>query len=265
MSNELSRVPVVILCGGRGVILGEEQKQRTNKALIRIHGQPLIYWVMQRYALYGATEFILVVGFQAKLFGKVLQEAGARVQENEENLFALNLANLICQVKLVVSPPVASTGSRLLACHPVLERLGKHETFAVSYSDTLSDIDLGAEMRFHKKHGLVATMATAKLPVRFRILGIRTGEVLVRGFAERPVIDSVSINGGYYLFNFDFWRSVSNLGPNVALENQPLEQLAADSQLAAYSHNGAWQTCDAERDLLELNRLAQSQADMVKG
>jgi glucose-1-phosphate cytidylyltransferase len=260
-SNELAQVPVVILCGGKGVMLDEAQTQRTNKALIRVQGQPLLYWVMQTYALHGSTEFILALGFQAEHFGPALLASGAQAVPDVADRYTLNLGGVSCQLLLVTTPAEASTGARLLACRAALTALGQRERFAVTYSDTLSDVDLGAEMRFHKKQGLIATIVAAKLPVRFRVLGIRTGEVLVRGFAGRPVIEGASINGGYYVFTPAFWQAVSTLNPDVALENQPLEQLAAAGQLAAYEHKGAWQTCDAERDLAELDRLACQLAD----
>jgi len=260
-SNELARVPVVILCGGNGVMLNETLNQRTNKALIKLQGKPLLYWVMQTFALHGATEFVLAVGFQAEQFGPTLLAAGAQAGGKSADHYNLDLGGISCELQLVNTPAQASTGARLLACRAALAFLGEREYFAVTYSDTLSDIDLGAEMRFHKKQGLVATMVAARLPVRFRVLGIRTSEVLVRGFAARPVIEGVSINGGYYLFTPTFWHAASTLSPEVALENQPLEQLAAAGQLAAFEHKGAWQTCDAERDLTELDRLARQLAN----
>lgn len=255
-SNQLTQTPVIILCGGKGVMLHETQNARTNKALVRVQDKPLFYWVMKSYALHGANEFILAVGFQAELFGPELLAIGAKAVQGSLNQYIFVFGERVCRLQLVITHPALSTGGRLLACRSTLEALGEREQFAVTYSDTLSDIDLGAEMRCHKKQGKIATMVAAKLPVRFRVLGIRASEILVRGFAARPVIEGASINGGYYIFSPEFWHAADTLTPKVALEEEPLEQLAAAGQLVAYEHKGAWQTCDAERDLLELNRLA---------
>jgi glucose-1-phosphate cytidylyltransferase len=255
-STELTQVPIIILCGGKGVLQELADVQRSNKALIRVVDKPLVYWVIQAYALHGATEFILAVGFQAEQFGAALQSAGAHVVPGSAHRYLLSLGSARCEIQLVFTAPKATTGSRLLSCREVLNSMGPREFFGVTYSDTLSDLDLGAEMRFHRTHGLVATMVAARMPVRFRVLGIRTGDVLVRAFAERPVIEGAPINGGYYLFSPKFWSVASSLSASVALENEPLEQLAAAAQLAAFEHRGSWQTCDAERDLIELRRLA---------
>ena len=119
-------------------------------------------------------------------------------------------------------------------------------------------MDLGAQMRFHRAHQLIASLLSARPPVRFRILGMRQGESLVRAFAPRPVIENTFINGGYYLFNQAIWDAAWGLTPDVPLENQPLERLAAAGQLAAFEHNGAWHYCDGERDLDLLQVIAQT-------
>jgi glucose-1-phosphate cytidylyltransferase len=41
-------------------------------------------------------------------------------------------------------------------------------------------------------------------------------------------------------------------------EDEPLEKLTADNQLAAYKHKGFWKCMDALRDKIELEALWQS-------
>ncbi len=253
-SNEFNQVPVVILCGGKGVMLDELHNQRINKGLVEVQNKPLFLWVMHHYSLYGATDFILATGFQGEQFGAALETAGAKANADKSGCYNVTIAQKTCRVRLVQTAQDATTAERLLACKPWLE---KADRFALSYSDTLSDVDLSAEMRFHNSQKLVATLVAAKFPVRFRILGIRSGEAIVRAFASRPVIEAASVNGGYYIFTSALWQDIYGLDKPVALENQPLERLAAAGQLAAFEHNGRWQNCDAERDLVELQKLAQ--------
>ena len=121
-------------------------------------------------------------------------------------------------------------------------------------------MDLGAELAFHTSEQRVATLVSAKFPVRFRVLGIRSGETAVRAFASRPVIEAASINGGYYLFTQAIWQAQYGLEQADALENKPLEQLAQAGQLAAFAHSGAWQNCDSERDFECIERIAKDWA-----
>ena len=252
-ANEFRRVPVVILCGGKGVMLNELTKQRVNKALVEVLDKPLFFWVMHHYALYGATDFMLATGFQGKQFADALIKAGAKTVGENLDCYEVKVAQMVCRVRIVPTNADATTADRLLACKPWLEMVDR---FALTYSDTLSDVDLSAEMRFHISQGLVATLVATKFPVRFRILGIRSGETLVRAFASRPVIEAANINGGYYIFTKELWKEIYSRDMSVALEDQPLEQLAATGQLAAFEHNGIWQNCDTERDLAELKKIA---------
>lgn len=260
-SSELKNTPVVILCGGKGIIIDGACSERTNKALINIGDLPMFWRVIQTYVLHGASKFILATGYQGNKFGETLEQIGALQADGSPNCYHVLLGQQNCYVTLVNCGPDASTASRLLACKAALDATGDYDHFAVAYSDTLSDVDLGSEMQFHKKSGLICTLVAAKMPVRFRVLGIRPGEVLVRGFAARPVIEACTINGGYYLFSQNFWNVAHLLTHSIALENEPLEHLAAAGQLVAYEHRGAWQTCDAERDLPELDRIARQISD----
>lgn len=252
--KEFKQIPVVILCGGEGILLNEQQSQRINKGLILVQDKPLFYWVMSHYALHGAIDFLLAIGFQGEKFGAALEAVGAIADVDKPGCYDVTIAKTACRVRLVQTAQSATTAERLLACKPWLEKV---ERFALTYSDTLSDVDLSAEVRFHKNHKLVATLVAAKHPVRFRVLGMRQGDSVVRAFAPRPVIEGASINGGYYIFDSALWNSAYSLDKVVSLENQPLERLAAAGQLAAFEHKGNWQNCDAERDLVILSELVQ--------
>lgn len=251
-SQSFIGTPVIVLCGGKGIYVGEQNSKRVNKGLIVIGNKPLFYWVMFNYALHGATEFILVVGYQSKEFVSALIELGGKVVLGSERTYNLTITGNMCRISILETPEDATTGARLLACKDKLGTLGIQENFAVAYSDTLSDVDLSAQLEFHKRHGYIATLLSSRLPVRFRILGVRPNEVLVRGFAVRPVIETARVNGGFYIFSAKFWQFTNTLRDDSSLENQPLEELAKENQLACFEHDGFWQSCDSERDLDQL-------------
>ena len=252
-SNSLKNVPVVILCGGRKVLLNDGSCIPKNKALVQVRGRPLFWWSLLQYAVYGASDFILSTGVQAESFGDALLSLGAKQGATDRNCYDLNILGQDRQIRLVESGENTTTGQRLLVCRPYLNSA---KVFALTYSDTLSDVNLGAVYDFHQKHGLVASLVGAQFPIRFRILGIRYNEIKVRAFASRPVIEAASINGGFYFFTDAIWGNEFHLVKNHALENEPLEALAASKQLAAFDHSGRWQNFDAERDLVEIASLA---------
>ncbi len=255
--NQFDGVPVAILCGGKGVILDGAAGRRINKALVAVLGRPLFAWVMLHYAFHGAREFILATGLQdADLRDALASALGAVAAQGDAGLYKLRLAGRDCSVRLVTTGDVAATGDRMLACRAWLEHA---DHFCVTYSDTLSDVDLEAEMKFHRATGMAATLVAAQLPVRFRILGMRHDEPIVRAFASRPVIESAPINGGYYIFGRSLWKehSPADSEPALVLERDILERLARDSQLGAFAHRGLWQHFDCERDLAGLVPVAE--------
>lgn len=248
-------VPIVVLCGGPGVMFDAPHSQRLNKGLLPVHGQPLFLWVLHHYALHGGVDFILATGLQSDQFGEALRSIGAAPDAGQSDRYNINIAGRTCSVRIVETAVNATTSARLLACHTWL---AKAEHFALTYSDTLSDVNLGAEMAFHKTQGLVATLVGTPYSVRFRILGVRQDEALVRAFATRPIIESPVINGGYYIFNQGIWGDRYGISLKVAVEELPLERLVAAGQLAAFANKRRWQHCDAERDLGVLTELARS-------
>lgn len=258
MSKAFNDIPVVILCGGQGVVLGEGQSQRLNKALVRVNAKPLFWWVVLHYALHGGQRFLLAAGLQSEQFHKVLREdCGAHADPVQPDTYLVEVGGRRLQLRVVHTPVEANTAQRLLACQP---HLGAAARFALSYSDTLSDVDLSAELDFHAAQGTVASLVSTQCPVRFRILGMRQGESIVRAFAPKPVIEAAAINGGYYLFSQQIWDSRYGLDGQAALEAAPLDKLVASQQLTAFEHRGQWQHCDAERDLAPLTLIAQQLA-----
>ena len=89
-----------------------------------------------------------------------------------------------------------------------------------------------------------------KDPERFGVVDI-TNDGSVEGFHEKPQTDSW-VNAGYFVFEpqiFDY------LDEECVLEQQPLNQLAADGELMAYKHNGFWQPMDTYRETTLLNQM----------
>src|ERR1700720_3559076 len=61
-----ARPPVVILCGGRGTRL-QEHTQEIPKPLVEIGGMPIVWHVIQLYAVQGFREFLLATGYKGEL------------------------------------------------------------------------------------------------------------------------------------------------------------------------------------------------------
>ena len=132
------------------------------------------------------------------------------------------------------------TGGRLL-------RLAKHlssETFMLTYGDGVSDVDVGALLRFHRSHGRLATVTAVRPSARFGGLHLDRGNVLA--FKEKPQSGEGWINGGFFVFEPGIFEFLAD--DQTVLEQSPMETLARAGQLMAFEHSGYWQCMDTIRD-----------------
>ena len=94
------------------------------------------------------------------------------------------------------------------------------------------------------------------MPVRFKVLGMRPGESIVRGFAPNPVIRNNFINGGFYFFKSTILCNEYFAGDSgVVLEDHILEKLSVEGQLLGFLYEGAWQHLDCERDVAMMEKF----------
>ena len=80
----------------------------------------------------------------------------------------------------------------------------------------------------------------------------------VATFAEKPHGAGGTINGGFFVLSPKVFDYIG--GDDSFWEREPLERLAADGQLAAYRHDGFWQSMDTLRDKQTLEALWETGA-----
>ncbi len=240
---------VVILAGGYGTRLAEETS-RIPKPMVEIGGYPMLWHLLQFYAVQGHREFLIAAGYKAE----VIKEYFYHYYIRHNDLF-VNLSDGSHRV-MRSSPPdwevgiidtglQTLTGGRLARLRTFLQ----DEPFLATYGDGLSDVDITALVEFHRQQGRLATVTAVRPPARFGRLELQGDRV--ETFAEKPQTGEGWINGGFFVFEpeiFDYLPS-----DDTKLEADALEQIAADGQLAAFRHEGFWQPMDTlrEKQLLE--------------
>ena len=75
----------------------------------------------------------------------------------------------------------------------------------------------------------------------------------MKGFQEKPPGDGSWINGGFFVLQPDVLNYIK--GDASSWEGEPLTQIAAEGQLAAYEHSGFWRPMDTLRDKTLLEEL----------
>lgn len=245
----------VILAGGLGTRIAEESDTKP-KPMVEIGGRPLLWHIMKSYSHHGINDFIICLGYKGYVIKEFFFNYYRHTADLEINLTTgshrvLNSQAEPWTVTLVDTGADTMTGGRLKRIAP---HLGD-ETFCMTYGDGLSDINISAEIAFHRKHGKLATVAATQPPGRFGVLSI-ADDSEVKSFEEKPSDEIGAINGGFFVLEP---RVVDYIeGDATSWEHEPLRNLATDGQLAAYRHTGFWQPCDTLRDKRQLEKLWDS-------
>lgn len=254
-----AETPVFILCGGLGTRIKEETEFRP-KPMVPIGEYPILWHVMQSYSRHGFRRFVLCLGFKSDYIKAYFRNLAALGGDSTVNLRTnqirlhddSQLTHPDWEVTLAFTGEKNMTGSRI--AQAARKYLGSAQTFAITYGDGLSDVDHSTEMAFHLKHGRIGTVLGVNPPSRFGELKLE--EDLVAEFAEKPDLHNTWINGGYFYFQREFLRYLSD-APDCILERHPLIGLARDKQLKMYKHSGFWACMDTQRDREELTRMVE--------
>ncbi|MDD4941843.1 MAG: glucose-1-phosphate cytidylyltransferase [Candidatus Omnitrophica bacterium] len=242
------KVPVVILCGGRGTRLKEETDFKP-KPMVEIGGRPILWHIMKRYAYYGFKDFVLALGYKGDMIKEYFLNYEAMNNDFTVTLgkkhtvtFHTNHREKDWSVTLVDTGEDAMTGARVKR----IEKYIKNDAFMLTYGDGVSDIDLKALYAFHLSKRTIGTVSAVRPSSRF-------GEIIVKNslavrFNEKPQTTEGLVNGGFFVFDKSFFTYISD-DKNCYLEREPLERLAADGQLAVNIHKGFWQCMDTQREL----------------
>ena len=132
------------------------------------------------------------------------------------------------------------TGGRVKRMQPFIG----NETCLLTYGDGVADIDLNALLAFHRSHGKMVTISAVRPAARFGELKLNGG--LVSSFQEKPQLHEGWINGGFFVFEPEFFNLIE--GDETLLEREPLEQATKAGELMAYHHDGFWHCMDTKRD-----------------
>ena len=241
----------VILAGGLGTRIIEESHLKP-KPMIEIGGKPILWHIMKIYSRYGINDFIICLGYR----GYVIKEYFANYFLHMSDVTFDMAQNRMevhqnsaepWRVTLVDTGPDTMTGGRLRRVRNHLD----DETFCFTYGDGVADIDIAAQLAFHRGHGKLATVTAIQPPGRYGALDIDAGRVL--SFQEKPAGDGAWINGGFFVLEPGVIDCIE--GDQTSWEAAPLVQLAAQWQLMSYQHRGFWQPMDTLRDKNHLEDL----------
>jgi len=248
-------VKAVILAGGLGTRISEETHLKP-KPMIEIGGMPILWHIMKTYSAHDINDFVVCCGYK----GYLIKEYFANYFLHMSDV-TFDMANNQMQVHqhkaepwrvtLVDTGDDTLTGGRLKR---VANYVRDEEAFCFTYGDGVSDVDITAQLAFHKQHGKLATVTAVQPPGRYGALNMDGASV--RGFVEKPKGGGGWINGGFFMLSPKCLDYIE--GDMSSWEGEPLAKIAEDGQLMAFEHRGFWQPMDTLRDKTQLEELWQT-------
>ncbi|GAA6143328.1 glucose-1-phosphate cytidylyltransferase [Hydrogenophaga sp. 5NK40-0174] len=245
----------VILAGGLGTRIAEESDTKP-KPMVEIGGRPLLWHIMRSYAHHGVKDFVICLGYKGYVikefffnYHRHMSDLHIDLSTGEHRL--VNSQAEDWRITLVDTGAETMTGGRLKR----VKHLVDQDTFCLTYGDGLSNVDIGAEIEFHRKHGKKATVCAVQPPGRFGVLNMGQ-EQQVSSFEEKPQDEIGWINGGFFVLEPTVFDTIA--GDQTSWEREPLGELARQGELMAFQHHGFWRPCDTLRDKRELESLWNS-------
>lgn len=246
----------VILAGGFGTRLSEETTIKP-KPMVEIGGRPILWHIMKIYSQYNINEFIICCGYKSYIIKEYFANYFLHRSDitfdihNNEIMVHKNNAEP-WKVSLIDTGHNTMTGGRIKKIAEYLD----NEPFCITYGDGVSDVNIHKLVDFHKKQNVLLTITAVQPPGRFGAITLKENQTKITQFREKPTGDGAWINGGFMVADPMIMKYIED--DMTVLEQKPMQQLARDGLMAAYKHNGFWQSMDTLRDKMLLEGLWKS-------
>ncbi len=213
----------IVLVGGEGTRL-RPLTFAAPKQMLPIVEQPMIVRVLAALAAHGIDEAVLSLGYRPDDFIAAFPDRKAAGID----------------ITFVVEKTLLDTAG---AIRYAARQAAVDETFLVVNGDVLSDIDLTAQLAFHRLRGGEATIALTPVedPSAFGV--VPTDEDgRVTAFIEKPPPETAPtnlINAGAYILEPSVVERIPD-GRRVSIERETFPELVADGALYALASDAYW-------------------------
>lgn len=211
----------IVLVGGEGTRL-RPFTYELPKAMLPIHGKPMVQHVLDLLKSHGVTEIVLAIGYKGDKIKEYFGDGskfGLKIDYVEEK------------------SPLGTAGPLRLAKKYLTE------TFFIVWGDILSQIDLTDFMHFHKNSEGLATVALTGVsdPERYGIAAMQGSKIIE--FVEKPKKEDAPsnlANAGMALMEPEIIDKYVPKSGKSMVEYDIYPKLAKEGKLSGYPFHGQW-------------------------
>jgi glucose-1-phosphate cytidylyltransferase len=238
----LESLPAVILCGGRGTRL-DEAGDALPKALVEVHGRPILHHAIKALVMHGFQKVILPLGHR-----------GEQIREHVEQTWDDN------EIEVIVrdtgdDTPVAG---RVQAIYDLLPSEG---SFFLVNGDTLFDFDVRKMLEHHHAAGAWVTLATSGFHSPYGLVLEENGRLtrFARNLPVQSMKPAENPDAEGYVYTGLAWirtHALARLEPDseTDFEEALFPAMIQEGRVARYPINGSWLAIDTVKDLAAANQ-----------
>jgi NDP-sugar pyrophosphorylase family protein len=213
--KEMKTCKTLILCGGRGTRIGKIG-EAMPKALVELHGKPILYHKFLHGIRQGFNRFVLALGYK----GDMIVEACRSM-------------DLPCHIEFSDSGESAGMLERIYEARNLLD-----ERVLVTYGDSISNLPFPKLMDFHLEQAGLASVVTAPIQSPFGLVTFDVGKRVLT-LDEKPVLY-------YYIGTFVLDKRALECVPDKTIRMKDGEglilffrELTAQGKLHTFVHEGS--------------------------
>ncbi len=246
---------VVIFCGGLGLRMGETSA-RIPKPMIAIGDKPILWHIMNYYASFGVTDFVLCLGYKSEVVKEyfltynealsndfVLRDGGRQIELLKRDIHNWSMTFVNTGLNSLI-------GQRLRKVESFLEG---DEYFLCTYGDCLTDAPLFDMIDRLKGSDAVGLFLASHPRYNFHIVSF-DGDHHVQEMHD-VTTSGLWINAGYFVFRREILDYIRD---DEDLVEEPFKRLIDERRLLAYPYDGFWAPMDTLKDKHVLETLLES-------
>jgi len=215
----------VVLAGGTGSRLYPLTNDRP-KPMIKLLGKPILQWVIEWLRSNGISNIVIGVAY---------------CKESVINHFK-DGSEFGVKIRYSVHSVEGETGEGFRLA---ISRYVTDDPFVAVNGDEITNFNLKDLIDYHVANNPVATVAVANPRSPFGVISVDQ-DGLVLSFDEKPLLHSLLVSIGVYLFSNRILQYFPQMGP---IEKMTFPLLAKEKLLRAYPINGTWLTVNTMKDL----------------
>jgi glucose-1-phosphate cytidylyltransferase len=195
--------------------------------MITVAGKPIIERIMDHYASYGFTNFVVLGGYKYNVIRNFFSDFDKY------------------NVEVIDTGIETMTGGRLKYLNGLVDG-----DFFLTYGDGLCDVNILELLDFHKHNKKILTLTAIRPKSKYGLLEFDGDKII--SFSEKSQISNW-INGGFFVCNKSILDYVNS--SETIFESGVISKLLALNEVIGFKFDGFWRSMDDENEKIELDKL----------